>query len=253
LQELNNVPIPNAVKHLGLRGLKLLGHDHSTPYEALRRGTAGIPVFWSGAEAFPETQKKTILSPRLRRQFSRFSSWEALSPTWQRFKEKAWEPSILHWMTYSDLNLRLPELLLMRVDKMSMGVSLEARVPFLDHKFVELVMSIPATLKTRNSKQKYLLKKSVRGFIPSEILDRKKQGFGVPVYEWFFQELGTYARNQLQWFCGETDFLDAGEVRRLLDQKQYKLSWYLLNFALWWQQYMNVPRHETVAIGSLLT
>ena len=46
-------------------------------------------------------------------------------------------------MTYLDLNLRLPELLLMRIDKMSMGVSLEARVPFLDHKFVELAMSIP--------------------------------------------------------------------------------------------------------------
>ena len=48
-------------------------------------------------------------------------------------------------MSYIDLNLRLPELLLMRVDKMSMGVSLEGRVPFLDHKFVELAMSIPET------------------------------------------------------------------------------------------------------------
>ena len=65
-------------------------------------------------------------------------------------------------MTYLDLNLRLPELLLMRVDKMSMGVSLEARVPFLDHKFVELSMSIPAAVKTKND-LKYILKKAVRG------------------------------------------------------------------------------------------
>ena len=49
-----------------------------------------------------------------------------------------------------DLNLRLPELLLMRVDKMSMGVSLEGRVPFLDHKFVELILSIPEDIKTKN-------------------------------------------------------------------------------------------------------
>jgi len=251
LQQLNNLPIPNAVKHLGLRGLKLLGKNNSLAYEALRRGTAGLPIFWSGAEAFTEAQKKMVLSRRLQRQFSNFSSWEAMRPTWQRFKEKAWEQSILHWMTYSDLNLRLPELLLMRVDKMSMGVSLEARVPFLDHKLVELVMSIPAAAKTKNSELKYLLKNSVRGLIPSEVLDRKKQGFGVPVYEWFFQELGAYARERLEWFCKETDFLDAREVRRLLDHKQHEMSWYLLNFALWWQEYISVPRmRETVAIGS---
>ena len=69
-------------------------------------------------------------------------------------------------MSYVDLNLRLPELLLMRVDKMSMGVGLEARVPFLDHKFVELVLSIPASVKTRDGELKHLLKRAVRGLHP---------------------------------------------------------------------------------------
>ena len=81
-------------------------------------------------------------------------------------------------MTYVDLNLRLPELLLMRVDKMSMGVSLEGRVPFLDHKFVELAMSIPASVKTKHGTLKYILKKSARGLIPDELIDRKKEGTG---------------------------------------------------------------------------
>ena len=76
------------------------------------------------------------------------------------------------------------ELLLMRVDKMSMGVSLEGRVPFLDHKFVELAMSIPESVKTRNGNLKHILKKSVRGVIPDELIDRKKQGFGVPLASW---------------------------------------------------------------------
>ena len=88
----------------------------------------------------------------------------------------------------------------MRVDKMSMGVSLEARVPFLDHKFVELAMSIPEAVKTRHGKLKYILKKAVRGLIPDELLDRKKQGFGVPVYEWFFDRLGDLARAELNAF-----------------------------------------------------
>ena len=85
----------------------------------------------------------------------------------------------------------------MRVDKMTMGVSLEGRVPFLDHEFVELAMSIPSGVKTRNGTLKYILKKAVRGVIPDELIDRPKQGFGVPVYEWFFDRLGDTARREL--------------------------------------------------------
>src|SRR5262249_17812313 len=139
---------------------------------------AGGPIFWGGAEAFTETQKRRLLSLRLRAKFAHFSSWEAVAPIYQRFREKAWEQTPLQWMSFVDLNMRLPELLLMRVDKMSMGVSLEARVPFLDHKFVELAMSIPAAVKTRNGELKHILKRAVRGVIPDDIIDRKKQGFG---------------------------------------------------------------------------
>src|SRR5205814_4710864 len=130
-----------------------------------------------------------LISPRLRRQLDGLTSWEALRPIRQRFEERAWERSPLNWMTYLDLNLRLPELLLMRVDKMSMGTSLEARVPFLDHKFVELALSIRESAKIKNGVSKYLLKKAVRGVIPDELIDRPKQGFGVPVQEWFFDQL----------------------------------------------------------------
>src|SRR5207253_7430205 len=132
----------------------------------------------------------------------------ALRPIRQRFEEKAWEPSPLNWMTYLDLNLRLPELLLMRVDKMSMAVSLEARVPFLDHKFVELAMSIPEAVKTKNGVLKYILKKAVRGIIPDQLIDRKKQGFGVPVRDWHHTNLGGYVSKQVQEFCRQTDLLD---------------------------------------------
>ena len=111
-------------------------------------------------------------------------------------------------MTYLDLNLRLPELLLMRLDKMGMGVSLETRVPFLDHKFVELAMSIPEQVITRGNESKHILKKAVRGLIPDDIIDRKKQGFGVPIYEWFFEEFGEFARRELSDFCNKTDFLN---------------------------------------------
>ncbi|MDO8944629.1 MAG: asparagine synthase C-terminal domain-containing protein, partial [Desulfobacterales bacterium] len=239
LQEYDDMPFPAAGKKMLMAAMRAAGKDRGHPYEALRRSIAGQPVFWGGVDAFTDAQKQRLLSPRLRRKLAGVTSWDALAPIWDRYKSGAWEQSNLNWMSYVDLSLRLPELLLMRVDKMSMGVSLEGRVPFLDHKFVELAMSIPAAVKTRNGTLKAILKKAVRGLIPDEIIDRKKQGFGVPVYEWFFGELGEWTRRELETFCEETDFLDPIEVRRLVDQKQGGQVWYLLNFALWWKHFVN--------------
>ncbi|MFQ5901084.1 MAG: asparagine synthetase B family protein, partial [Thermodesulfobacteriota bacterium] len=238
LQRYDDLPIPRMVKKLGLTGLRLLGKEQKIYYEWMRRGAKGQPIFWGGAEAFTKAQKQRLLSPRLRKMFTGFTSWEVLKPIRQRFEENAWEKSHLNWMSYLDLNLRLPELLLMRVDKMSMGVSLEGRVPFLDHKIVELAMSIPESVKTKNGILKYILKKSVRGLIPGELIDRKKQGFGVPVYEWFFDKLGRQTRKELNDFCDQTDFLNRSEVMHLIDQGRGSQVWYLLNFALWWKEYV---------------
>jgi asparagine synthase (glutamine-hydrolysing) len=237
LQNYNGLPVPFATKRALLSAMKMAAMGASRPYEILRRAVADQPVFWGGAEAFTETHKKQILSPRLRRQFSAMTSWEALQPIRQRFEDKAWEKSTLNWMTYLDLNLRLPELLLMRVDKMSMAVSLEGRVPFLDHKFVELAMSIPQAVKTRGGTLKHILKKSVRGIIPDELIDRRKQGFGVPK-EWFTSGVGNYARREMSEFCERTEFLDREEAFKVMDCGQQRLSWCLLNFALWWKQYI---------------
>jgi len=239
LEEYNRLPVPRLLKKAGLSLAKRMGRQYSFEYEWLRRGTEGLPVFWGGAEAFTETHKAALLSPRLSKDFAGFSSWEGLKPIRQRFEEKAWEKSTLNWMTYLDLNLRLPELLLMRVDKMSMGVSLEGRVPFLDHKFVELAMSIPSAVKMRNGTLKHILKKSVRGIIPDNIIDRKKQGFGVPIYEWFFDRLGAQTRSELDAFCDKTDFLNKDEVMRLIDSGNGPQVWYLLNFALWWKEFID--------------
>ena len=239
----NSLPIPNALRNLGLAGLNFVERGRSASYrhqfscEVLRRALSNRPVFWGGAEVFSDSQKRHLLSPRLRKQFAELSSWEALRPIRQRFEEKAWEPSPLNWMSYLDLNLRLPELLLMRVDKMSMAVSLEARVPFLDHKFVELAMSIPQAVKTRNGVLKYILKKAVRGVIPDELIDRKKQGFGVPVYEWYHTKFGEYLVKEMKDFCENTDLFQFEGVQPFLKKR----GWALLNVALWWKQYIGSP------------
>ncbi len=239
LQLLNDrIPVPAFLKKLGLRSLRVLGKSSGHAYEALRRGCEGLPVFWGGVDAFTEEEKRRLLSTNLIRNMSGITSWEAIRPLWDRFQNAAWEVSPLQWMSYLDLKLRLPELLLMRVDKMSMGVSLEGRVPFLDHKFVEFCMSIPESVKTRHGILKYILKKAVRGVVPDELLRRKKQGFGVPVYEWFFDKLGGLARQELVRFCAESGLLNQKEVMSIVDKGQGSRVWYLLNLALWWREYI---------------
>jgi asparagine synthase (glutamine-hydrolysing) len=239
--------------------------------EVFRRAAAGTPVFWSGAEAFSELQKRKLLSERMRRSFRHTTSWDAVRPLYDRFLESAWEKTPLQWMSYLDLNQRIPELLLMRVDKMSMGVSLEARVPFLDHRFVEFAMGIPEGLKTRNNTLKYILKKSVRGVIPDELIDRPKQGFGVPVYEWVASGLGQVAERELTSFASRTDFLDREAVSAVVRSARARAGksvlgtigrtraseqlWYLLNLALWWRHYIarepiDLPVDATHAVSA---
>ncbi len=238
LTKWNDLPVPNFAKKALLGAMGMFGQQASHPYEALRRATLNQPIFWGGVDAFTQGQKMKLLSPRMRERFAGSTSWDALKPIWQRFQDNAWEKSHLNWMSYVDLNVRLPELLLMRVDKMSMGVSLEGRVPFLDHKFVELAMSIPAAMKTKNGTLKHILKKSVRGLIPDELIDRKKQGFGVPVHEWVMDKLGDTMRQSLDNFCQQTDFFDRDEAMGLLERGRGPQSWYLLNVALWWEEFI---------------
>jgi asparagine synthase (glutamine-hydrolysing) len=79
---------------------------------------------------------------------------------------------------------------------------------------------------------KHLLKQAVRGLIPAEIIDRRKQGFRVPVRQWLAEALGPLAERKLQAFCARTEYLRWPVVAKLV-HSQDELVWYLLNFVLW--------------------
>jgi len=247
LQRYDDLPVPLPAKRLLAGLIRAGGKADRREYEYLQRALSGLPVFWGGADVFSETQKRRVLSAALRSRIGGITSWDAIAPIRKRFEEKAWERSHLNWMSYVDLNLRLPELLLMRVDKMSMGVSLEGRVPFLDHRFVELAMSIPEEVKTRNDTLKHILKLAVRGLVPDEIIDRPKQGFGVPVHEWFLARLGGIARREIEEMSRRTDLFNRAEALRLIDERRGTEAWLLLNLALWWKHYIERVSVEDLA------
>ena len=103
----------------------------------------------------------------------------------------------LNKLLYLDIHSYLPEDLLVKMDIATMANSIEARVPFLDHQFMELVAQIPSRFKLSGSKAKCVLKKAFSDFLPPAISKRKKMGFGVPISRWIRKDLKTYVYDVL--------------------------------------------------------
>jgi asparagine synthase (glutamine-hydrolysing) len=142
-----------------------------------------------------------------------------------------------------DTNEYLPECLLTKEDRASMAVSLEARVPFLDHTFVEFAATLPTKLKISGMDKKHILKKAFAGILPHEILYRRKQGFGVPLVHYFRNELKDFAYKEL--FTPQPfDYYDKRFLSSLWQRHQKgsadysRLFWSIIMFNLWHKRWM---------------
>lgn len=111
------------------------------------------------------------------------------------YYQKTKDTSLLNQMLFVDTKIWLPDDLLIKADKMTMANSQELRTPFLDHKLMEYAAGLPRSLKLQGKTGKFLLKKAMAGKLPTEIINRPKQGFPTPIKRWFANELGeqTYA------------------------------------------------------------
>lgn len=179
------------------------------------------------------------LSAEVRRVFARTAPFEAFAAAGNRtpgsFGGDPLQPFVDAGMAVS-----LPDDMLVKVDRMSMAHSLEVRVPFLDHQLVEFVSKLPVRTRMPHFKLKWLLRDSMRGLLPDEILDRPKHGFGVPLSAWFRNDLAGYARNLL--LSGEargSGFYDSAALANLFDQHSSNRGdfsggiWLLVIFEIW--------------------
>jgi asparagine synthase (glutamine-hydrolysing) len=151
----------------------------------------------------------------------------------------------LNRMLYVDTKLWLPDDLLARGDKLSMAVSLEARVPFLDSKLVEFAASLPPHLKLRRLTRKFLLKRVSEQWLPQEITRRKKKGFPVPIPVWIQNEAHEFVRDILSPdTLRRHGLLNPDYVERLLTEHRSGfadhglLIFGLLSLELWQRQYL---------------
>jgi asparagine synthase (glutamine-hydrolysing) len=143
-----------------------------------------------------------------------------------------------------DINTFLVDDILTKVDRVSMVNSLEVRVPLLDHEFIELAFSIPSALKVKKGEGKYIFKKSLKPNLPKEILYRKKQGFGVPLTQWFNNDLNAYIKEELLNNRGIlSDYLNPKSISKIIDTHRFgrrdfsSQIWALLFFQIWYKKW----------------
>jgi len=140
-----------------------------------------------------------------------------------------------------DYHRYLPDDILVKVDRATMYTSIEGREPLLDHRIAEFMAQVPFEYKYRNGTSKYLLRKVLERYLPKELIDRPKMGFGIPMFEWFGGEL----RNLFEkYFAEDDDILNMQYVRELyLKLKNNKpvninLLWFVLVYKMWKKEYL---------------
>src|SRR5256885_4025077 len=213
--------------------------------ELVRRLGANESLFWGGAVVFDETMKPAVLSPDMRARYNGLSTYNVVREYQETIAAARPDSDYAARMTYLELKLRLPELLLMRVDKITMATSVEARVPFLDHHLIEYAINLPRDLKVKGQSGKHILKRALESVLPADVLYKPKRGFGAPVREWFRGREGEALTQQvLNSSLRKRDFFDYEFINRMADEHRREVRdwsanlWCLLNLSLWYDHWI---------------
>ena len=218
-----------------------LASDQSRMGEIISRSRFDGPLFWSGGMDFTGAERSALLgfSNAQERTFQ-----EIIEPAYAEFRSSGRGNDPYGWMIYQDLQLRLPELMLMRLDKMTMAFGIEGRVPLLDHRMAEMALSISNALRELSTKEtKWVLKAVAEKHLPEDVIYQKKKGFQAPVKEWKDTVLRAYAQRLIS-FVRRTGVLDHTTVELILGRKDDRLYFSLINFMLWHEIFIEGRRVE---------
>jgi len=236
-----------------LGGLDFLGRIPELPGRKLnyvrgyadqfRRGAllnSGFERFFAAVTITPEAVRNRIYTADFARHWDRPASLERLSA--DHFASAQLDLSELEQFTLGDLTVHMQASLLQRLDRASMAHSLEARVPFLSHKFVDWALTIPSELKLRKRVGKYVLRRAVEPLLPPGSVSGRKLGFQMPLADWCVGGFNDFARDA--WRSSGLDsagFLDRRGVEQLFDEHRKgvanhgRLLYAIAMLSCWWR------------------
>lgn len=199
----------------------------------------GADRYLDASTLFDREEKQSLFRPQAAEMMLAQGPWQEMTACLAR--EDHW----LSALQYLDLKNYLPQDILTKVDRMSMAHSLEARVPLLDHRLVEFAATIPPGMRLRNGSTKHIFKRAMRGALPDAIIDRRKQGFAVPLGRWFRGGLEGFVRDLL---LSETSrargIFNTAYIEKLLVLHRGGRSldlqlWTLISFELWCRRFLD--------------
>ncbi len=207
-------------------------------YDLIIRWNENLPWYFGANNIFNRVEKKQIFKNDI------CIDKNFINNTIKKHWRADFSP--LQKISYIETKLRLPELLLNRVDLITMNFSIESRVPFLNSNLVKYVFSVDDQLKLKDNNTKYLLKKSMKDIVPNEIIERRKQGFWAPFADWYINDLNF--KTKINKIILESSFTNSGLVnkdyiKKLLKQnfnnKNILKVWSLLILTNFYDYYFN--------------
>jgi asparagine synthase (glutamine-hydrolysing) len=199
-------------------------------------------AYWMSA--FPSSIHADMLQPELLASIYDWQPEEVIREVWYGSSAR----SRVDRMLDTDINTYLPGDLLVKMDIATMAYSVEGRSPFLDHHLMEFAAGLPAELKLRGMAGKVLLKSTLRGILPDEVLDRPKMGFGVPLARWFREDLRELPGEVLMGSDTRVHaYIKPAAIAHMIEQHQAELAdhslrlWVLLQLELWHREVVESP------------
>ena len=191
---------------------------------------------------FGADEKPALLTPELRRAIDGPDAETRMARHFARLAPLPWPSQMMRF----DAETYLPEDILTKVDRMSMAHSIESRVPLLDNDVIAFAASLPAAMKIKNGRRKHVLKEVAATLLPRDIIDRKKQGFGVPLGAWFRGHLRElFADTLLSPTAMQRGYFQPAFVNRIVTEhlkgtRDHTLRlWQLLVFERWNREYVD--------------
>lgn len=227
----------------------------------LRMKTALTNLSLDDAEAYANTisacrppLRRTLLHGDIRRQLN------GRHPTDQIVQSYRLAPADpLCGMIAADVNMLLPDDFLTKVDRATMAVGLEARPPLVDHEFLEMTARIPSKLKVRRGETKWLFKQLCDGWLPDDVVHRRKQGFDIPVDDWLRGPLrDVFQENVLSTSARVGNLIDQAAARRLYEghlagrSHAGKILWSLVVLGAWCDRYLAPASPAPVPTAALV-